>query len=181
MKRKEFIKQLTILGIASQTIIYSCNDKKTIVIPQNHLPLTEKHAKILAYLMEILFPNDDNGPSVQQLNTFEYILWNLRDNKRDEVSKQYIINTIEWIEETSIEEKNKSFLELNDKGKENIIEFISKKSWGEDSLSAMLTLIFESLVYDPVYNVNRNALGWKWLDHTAGEPRPKFAAYTVYL
>jgi len=35
MNRKDFIKQLAILGVASQmSFIYSCNDKKTIVIPK---------------------------------------------------------------------------------------------------------------------------------------------------
>lgn len=172
--RREFIKQLGILGVASQFgFMYACNDVKTVVLPANYTPLTENQAKILAYTLEVLFPNDGDGPSVQQLNTLEYIIWNLNDKNRDEDSNNYILKGITWIEETANEEKEgKSFLDLKDKDKEFIIKFVSETSWGEDWLSTMLTLIFESLLYDPIYNINKKQTGWNWLNHKAGIPRP---------
>jgi len=170
--RRVFIKQLAILGIGSQFFMYACNDKKMVVIPSSYTPMSEVQAKIIAYILEILFPNEGNAPSIQQLNTLEYVIWNLNDKKRDPESNEYIINGIDWVEETAIEEKQKTFLELKDKDKTFIIEFISKKSWGEGWLSTILTLIFESLVYDPIYNINKEQVGWNWLKHKPGYPRP---------
>lgn len=173
MERTEFLKHLAILGIGSQlSLIYSCSDEKTVVIPENHLPLSKNKVTILAFILEILFPNDGNGPSVQQLNSLEYILWNLRDKNRDKDSNAYVTNGIDWIEETSIEEMGKSFLGLKYKEKEELINLVSNKKWGEDWLSTILTLIFESLLYDPIYNINKNEIGWNWLNHKTGLPRP---------
>lgn len=171
--RRKFLKQLGYIGIASQIgFIYACNDQKTIVLPLDFNPLSEKEAKILAYVLEILFPDDGNGPSVQQLNSLEYILWNLKDENRDKDSNNYILKGIMWIEETAEEEKQQSFLALKDNEKEAIIDFVSKTSWGEDWLSSILTLIFESLLYDPIYHINKEQAGWNWLNHQAGIPRP---------
>lgn len=171
--RREFLKQLSYIGLAAQvSFLYACNDKITIVLPSNFAPLTEKQAKILAYTLEILFPEDGNGPSVQQLNSLAYVIWNLNDESRDPDSNAYILKGIKWVEETAQEEKGKSFLALTDSEKEEIIDFIAKKSWGEDWLSAVLTLIFESLLYDPIYHVNKEQAGWNWLNHQAGIPRP---------
>jgi len=36
----------------------------------------------------------------------------------------------------------------------------------------MLTLIFEALLLDPIYGVNTNNIGWNWLNHDPGVPRP---------
>ena len=173
MNRKDFIKQLAILGVASQfTFIYACNDKKTVVIPQNFNPLSETEAKILAHVLEILFPSESNGPSIQQLNTLEYILWNLNDTKRDKESNEYIIIGITWVEETANEEKKTSFLNLSDSEKEEVIAFMTTKGWGEGWLSKILTMTFRSMLYDPIYNVNKNESGWNWLNHKVGYPRP---------
>ena len=180
MNRKEFIKQLSILGIASQfTFIYSCDNIRTVVIPTNFNPLTEAEVKILAHVLEILFPSKQSSPSVQQLNSLEHIIWNLNDKNRDENTNKYIIKGINWVEETANEEKETSFLNLSDSKKEDLIEFISTKKWGKDWLSKILTLIFGSLVYDPIYNVNKEQSGWNWLQHKPGYPRPNKS--TKYL
>lgn len=171
--RRTFLKQLGYLGVASQVgLLYACNDQQTIVLPIDYAPLTMDQAKILAYTIEILFPNDENGPSAQQLNSLEYIIWNLNDQNRDADSNNYILKGIQWIEETADEEKQKSFLALSDRERVSVVDFVAKKSWGEDWFSAVLTLIFESLLYDPIYHINKEQAGWNWLNHQAGIPRP---------
>jgi gluconate 2-dehydrogenase gamma chain len=171
--RRTFLKQLGYLGVASQVgLLYACNDQQTIVLPIDYAPLTMDQAKILAYTIEILFPNDENGPSAQQLNSLEYIIWNLNDQNRDADSNNYILKGIQWIEETADEEKQKSFLALSDRERVSVVDFVAKKSWGEDWFSAVLTLIFESLLYDPIYHINKEQAGWNWLNHHAGIPRP---------
>jgi len=31
----------------------------------------------------------------------------------------------------------------------------------------------ESVLGDPVYNINKDGSGWNWLEHKPGLPRPK--------
>jgi len=36
----------------------------------------------------------------------------------------------------------------------------------------LLTYLLEALLADPVYAGNPNGIGWKWLQHQPGFPRP---------
>jgi gluconate 2-dehydrogenase gamma chain len=39
-------------------------------------------------------------------------------------------------------------------------------------LSLLLYYIFEALLSDPVYGGNPGGIGWQWLEHQPGFPRP---------
>jgi gluconate 2-dehydrogenase gamma chain len=43
---------------------------------------------------------------------------------------------------------------------------------GKQWISTILRYILEALLTDPIYGGNPNAIGWKWLDHQPGFPRP---------
>jgi gluconate 2-dehydrogenase gamma chain len=44
--------------------------------------------------------------------------------------------------------------------------------WGRAWLSLLLYYIFEALLSDPVYGGNPGEIGWRWLEHQPGFPRP---------
>ena len=67
---------------------------------------------------------------------------------------------------------------MNYKEKENICKYISKNSDGEYFLSYILKYIFEALLSDPNYGGNPNGIGWNWLEHSPGYPRP--SKETIY-
>jgi hypothetical protein len=39
----------------------------------------------------------------------------------------------------------------------------------------MLKYIMESVLGDPIYDINTKQQGWAWLNHETGYPRPKKA------
>jgi gluconate 2-dehydrogenase gamma chain len=49
---------------------------------------------------------------------------------------------------------------------------IVDSSAGENWLSLLLYYLFESLTLDPVYGGNPDGIGWHWLEHQPGFPRP---------
>jgi gluconate 2-dehydrogenase gamma chain len=61
---------------------------------------------------------------------------------------------------------------LDQEQKEALVGLFTQLDWGKNWCAAMLMLIFEALLLDPLYGGNTNEAGWKWLKHTAGYPRP---------
>lgn len=128
---------------------------------------------IVNSVQEILFPDDENGPGAADINASDYLIWVLSDTEKDPDEVQYIINGIGWVDETAEEEYSKKYFDLSQNEREHLIAIISKEAWGESWLSVILTFIFEALLCDPQYGGNPESIGWKWLEHNPGQPRPK--------
>lgn len=53
-----------------------------------------------------------------------------------------------------------------------MLKKISQSRAGENWLSLLLYYLLESLTLDPIYGGNTDGMGWQWLGHQAGFPRP---------
>jgi len=177
MTRSEFIKTCFIAGVAVHIpFLYKCSKPKR----RTSYKLSDREIKIVRSIQNILFPEDGNGPSASLVNADEHFQKVLLDKRYDPERRDYLLAGIEWVEETAGEMFDKTFLFLVHKEQEQLIAVISQEGWGKDWLSRMLTIIFEALLLDPIYQVNNGAIGWKWLSHQPGFPRPtsdlKYAA-----
>ena len=167
VSRRSFIRQMMIVGVALNIPFFNaCTDSASTSL------LSEKQENILKVVFKILFPKDGNGPDIEEMQVFNYFLWMLEDPNLDPDENQYVIRGIDWLNESSQEEFEKDFLELNKAEQEKLVQFVSQTSWGESWLSRLLTIIFESLLLDPIYKVNEQGKFWTWLNHTEGSPRP---------
>ena len=176
--RRRFIKTVTLSGLLAQfSYLQSCNsDHSKIEVPAND-HFSEAHTRILMDVLEILFPDDGNGPNINDLNSLGHIFWVLNDPTEDPSQNDYLKNGVGWTEETALETYGLTFLDLKGEEKENLIAIMAKEKWGKDWLSMLLTYIFESLIIDEIYQVNKNGIGWKWLEHQPGEPRPNASTH----
>lgn len=168
INRKQFIAAVLLGGAATQLPVscaaHNYNTEQTL--------LSDEKFKILQSVQEILLPSSDTGPGAKEINAATYLVWVLSDPHKDPEEIEYIINGLGWVDETAEENFSKKYLSLNRSEKENLIGDISKISWGESWLSVILTFIFEALLSDPQYGSNPNQIGWKWLNHNPGQPRP---------
>lgn len=166
ISRRNFLKNSLAVGVLSQvSFIQSCTDEFSKTI------LSDKQLKIIISVQNILFPKDKNGPGAFDFNSHLYLLWVLSDKRIAKDEKQYIVDGIRWINETSEENYATKYLNLSKKEQVNLIQTIVKKNWGESWLSVLLTFIFEAMISDPIYGFNKDEIGWKWLQHQAGYPR----------
>jgi gluconate 2-dehydrogenase gamma chain len=172
INRRAFIKSVGVVAIYSQILKFQSCQSKTNKVYQANEYLNALQAEIIQKVQAILFPNDGNGPSVDDINAYHHFIWVISDKRKRQAEIDYLINGIGWTEETSVEQFNKSFNQLNDSEVEKLVDFIANESWGKDWLSVVLTLIFEALALDSIYNINTNQVGWKWLQHQNGTPRP---------
>jgi len=172
INRRKFVKTLGVTAIISQIgVVASCTSQPKEIYEANEY-LTALQTEIVKRIQEVLFPNDGNGPSVNDINAFQHFLWILSDQRKPKSSIEYYINGIDWSEETAQETYAKSFSELNDKEVEELVAIIADESWGKSWLSIMLTFILEALALDPIYNINTSKVGWQWLGQYEGTPRP---------
>lgn len=170
--RRDFVKKISFLAGASSLpwFINSCTTetaggKRTINFDYSQY-------YILLKVHQVLFPNDKYGPGASDFNTVEYLDWVLSDNNFDKNDKEYMLNGIKWMEESSDEKFGKSFSILSDLEIEELVKVVVKQSWGESWLSRNLTFIFEAQFSDELYGSNIGGKGWKWLSHYPGYPRP---------
>lgn len=169
LSRNNFIKTVMAGSVLAQfpfTKLYASNNTT------DKINLTENQLKVVESVQEILFPSDGNGPGAKEINSLNYLQWVLSDEEMDQDEVEYILNGIGWVTETSDEVFSKPFLQLSQIEKEQLIKKISLESWGESWLSVILTFIFEALLCDPQYGGNPDSIGWNWLSHNPGQPRP---------
>jgi gluconate 2-dehydrogenase gamma chain len=128
---------------------------------------------VLQALQNVLFPSDGNGPGAYEVNADAYLLWILHDEHLDPDENQYIINKLSKFDTYAKDQLGYNFYDLNPREQKAVVQDVSETSWGRRFLSRLLTLIFEALLVDPQYGGNPEGIGWTWLEHDPGSPRPK--------
>jgi len=167
--RRSFLKAALVAGAASQlTWFTSCSAK----LEEANEYLTAEQSTVLKSILMIIFPNDGNGPSADDLNTFGFVLWTLGDALKKQEDKDYIIEGLDWANEKSQEIYFEKYSELDDEQKEALVKQFTELAWGKNWMSVMVTLTLESALLDPIYGGNTDEKGWKWLEHETGLPRP---------
>jgi gluconate 2-dehydrogenase gamma chain len=122
-----------------------------------------------------LFPSTNASPGADEINALAYLQLVLLDPVLDPRDQKFIINGIGWLEEECLTMFSTGFTNLEFIQKEEILRKIEKENWGERWLSDLLKYIFEALLTDPLYGGNPEGIGWEWLTHAAGIPRPSEA------
>ncbi len=167
-KRRQFIK-----GIGATAVLVQIPFWQSCKQPVFQGILPENQQKILHQILNLLFPASNSSPGIEQINAEFHINSYLTDPLIDPDEQKNVINGIQWLNETAQETFKTGFLSLNETQQNEILQNILKTSWGESWLSKLLTLTFESLLLDPLYQINTGEVGWYWLHHQPGQPRPK--------
>lgn len=135
-------------------------------------PFSKSQKVVFHAFHEHLFPITEDSPGAPDINSFEYLQLVLTDPEIDEDNKNLIINGEPWLEEECQSNFGKSFVDLSSTEKDVILKSIEDTNWGYRWISLNLIYIFEALLSDPIYGGNPNEIGWKWLEHSPGFPRP---------
>jgi gluconate 2-dehydrogenase gamma chain len=177
LTRQEFLRQtgaVTLLAglLASKPVVALALGDETLA-RQTNTEFGESQKRVLNAVQMQLFPADGNGPSAEDLHALEYLLWALEDPENiEDGDKEFIVKGISWLEEASRSRYGNSFVQLSSVQQDTILHQIAESSAGENWLSLLLYYLFESLTLDPVYGGNPDGIGWHWLEHQPGFPRP---------
>ena len=166
--RRRFFKTLVWSGVAVQVAYFpSCSVDRT-----NTRPLSKKQFSNLQSMLSVLFPEDGNGPGALRLQADQYILWVLNDPRMSDQEKDFIKMGLTRLEEQAKSTYGSSFHKLEAEESAALTATLTDEKWGENWMSLLLTYVIEALISDPIYGFNENGIGWDWLGHVAGIPRP---------
>lgn len=170
MNRRDFLK----LSASSSLLAGILGTKPVFAkLDSGKNNFTKHQNKTMLAVQQILFPDDGDGPSAMDLNALTYLHWALKDpDNIADGDPAYLIKGLVSVDVFTEDLLGKKFIDLtNDQQNEMLIK-IEHSSFGENWLSLILYYLIEALLLDPAYGGNPNGIGWKWLEHQPGFPRP---------
>jgi len=180
MDRRKFLVQCT-GSIVKASTISSLFFSGGLLIPSiSHSQINDSQAKLfkraqwqtLIAIQEHLFPAHNGAPGASQFNAKAWLYNSLTQPR---VNPDVIKIYHEQIKQTNILSQklfSKKFVLLPQTAKEQVLRQLEKNRQGQVWLAEILNYLIEALLTDPVYGSNNQAIGWKWLGHTPGFPRP---------
>lgn len=133
---------------------------------------TETDWTTIATVQNHLFPSETDSPGAIEINALSYLHQFLSNPDTDVHVVEFILSGTRALQKLSIDQQHKTFADLSIEQRETLLRDYEKHSAGKRWLITMLNYILEALLTDPVYGGNPDGIGWKWLQHRAGEPRP---------
>lgn len=167
INRREFLRILTIAAAAYPI--------STLAEKRQYKPAIKIYKEpwlTLSVVQEHLFPAEDDSPGAKDINALLYLRNMLATPDFDKEESVLIKNGVVWLNDLSKKEYKKTFIQLDSAAKEKVLRRIESSNAGSRWLSLLLTYLIEALLTDPVYGGNPNGIGWQWLQHQPGFPRP---------
>jgi len=155
-KRRTFLK----VGFLSSTVVImsGCDLFGVVTLKET-----------IALVQNDLFPK----AAELNINTADYINTVLHHKRISDEDKKFLKNGIKWLNETSVEMYKDTYAKLSQMQRQDVLKSISQTQWGDSWIYNMMTYIFEAMLGDPIYGGNNREAGWKWLEFSGGQPRPK--------
>jgi gluconate 2-dehydrogenase gamma chain len=126
----------------------------------------------LEKVQDHLLPSEPGAPGASDINATYYLDRTLADPKFDPEVKGFILKGIGWLDELAEDDEGKPFKDVDPAWREDLLIRISQSSAGKNWLSTLITYTLEALLADPLYGGNPDGIGWTWLEHDPGQPRP---------
>jgi gluconate 2-dehydrogenase gamma chain len=147
--------------------------RKELTRETSFVLFSAQQRQAVSAVQEHLFPHEPDSPGSTDINAATYLEWAITAPGIDPDTKNTIVNGVGRLRDASRERSNVLFNELNFEQREQLLRYLADETrWGRAWLSLILYYIFEALLSDPVYGGNPNEIGWRWLEHQPGFPRP---------
>jgi gluconate 2-dehydrogenase gamma chain len=132
---------------------------------------------IFAAVHDVLFPADGNGPSARDIQATHYLQLVVHTKGFDADERRFILEGIDWLDQYQLEQKKPPFSTLTVPQRDEVLRAISGSTAGDRWLNVLMSYVLEALLSDPVYGGNPQGVGWSWLTHQPGFPRPALPYY----
>ncbi len=163
-----------LLGIWNSSPLIGIKDrilgKKFAVSP---LEITASQESLLETIMNHLFPNSATSPGASAVQAHRYLLSMLELQRLSSFERKLLPQGLNDLEASCRAVHQRGFEQLSFDQKEACLRSFEQTSVGSTWLPVVLGYILEALLSDPVYGGNTRMIGWKWLGHKFGTPRPQ--------
>ncbi len=174
MKRRAFLFQsggLVAGGLAIATLPLAWLSACSRATP-SAADLPDAVWRTLAAVQSHLFPSETNAPGAAEIGASGYLRATLAVPGFDPAERAAIIQGAEAVERQARARAGQTFAELAESEREAVLRAFETTNAGRRWLAGMLGYLVEALLADPVYGGNPNGIGWRWLAHNPGFPRP---------
>lgn len=174
MDRRQFligISAVSITLVPAYALLSGFSPLKKINL-ENISQLSPQQVASFRALFEHLLPSELEAPGAHEINAMGYLQWMLKESKLDKTFREFLLEGIQNLERVAHIETQKHFFELDLNKREKVLRALEATKAGHRWLKEILEFLMEALLSDPVYGGNRGEMGWKWLQHTPGFPRP---------
>ena len=140
------------------------------LLPQGaRTPIRIEPYKVIEAVQETLFPEGLEAPSALEFGATNYLATVSTHSSFWADDLKFLAYGAELLMM-----KEHDFLSMNAKSRDEALrDFVSDSPKGKNWVSLILFYTIEALLSDPIYEGNRENLGWKWLNHNTGQPQPK--------
>ena len=126
----------------------------------------------ISIVQKDLFPSTGLVPSSKYINANFYLNKILTHSRVTLEDKIFIRDGVKWLNEEAVTKYKKVYVRLSKKQRQKVLKDVADSDWGESWLATIMTYLLEAMLGDPIYGGNKSEIGWKWLNHKGGLPRP---------
>ena len=172
MKSPELIEWRRTLHSRRAFLIASAGGLAALFAPAAALPAGGDPWPLLAAVQEHLFPDEPDAPGAREINALRYLQGVLGDPAGDRDEQRFILKGVDWLEDLSRRRHRSAFVDLDPLLREQVLREAADSDPGDNWLATLLLYLCEALLSDPAYGGNPDGIGWTWLRHQPGYPRP---------
>ena len=174
ISRRAFLHRLALLGslLAGYPAFILAESRAAAQARKPPGWINEDPWKTLAAVQDHLFPAATGTPGARDIQAIAYLHRTIENPAADGDDRTFLVDGVGWLNDLAREETGQPFVALDEQQKEGLLRQIEQSRAGRNWLSLLLTYVLEALLADPVYGGNPDGIGWQWLEHQPGYPRP---------
>ncbi len=142
--------------------------------------LTLAQWDVIGLIQKHLLPSEAHAPGAKEINALTYFQSVLTDPRHNPADNIFLLQGLNSIEALALKKWQRHFASLTAQQREQSLRDYEKTHDGGSWLNMLLDYIMEALLTDPVYGGNPQGIGWTWLQHTPGFPRPPHKQQSVF-
>jgi len=171
MKRRDFLKGTSLVALTLSTPVPDAGGNENAQAFSGKT-FSQSQWSTIETVADHLLPSEPDAPGAREVNATAYLDHTLTDLKFDPDVRGFILKGIGWLEEIAQEQEDLPFPQVEPAVREDLLRQIARSEAGERWLSTLITYCLEAMLADPLYGGNPGGVGWKWLEHDPGQPRP---------
>jgi len=175
LNRRDFLRRTSLVALVSVAPALAVDQEP----PAPRGKVLDAHQwRTLAAVQDHLLPSEPGAPGSSDIRATAYLDGVLADPELDPETRSFVLSGVGWLDELAKEGDGQPFADLAPGVREDLLVRISQSRSGDRWLSKLIGYTLEALLGDPLYGGNPGGIGWAWLDHNPGLPRP--SPQTIY-
>lgn len=143
--------------------------------------ISDSDWKKITVIQEHLLPSEPGSPGAKEIHASRYLQFVLNEPDTEKSTAAILLQGLNKLEIICKKTYGQSFNKLSNSQRDTALKQLEQTADGFHWLNILLDYLMEALLTDPVYGGNPNGIGWQWLHHQPGFPRPGKALKGRYL